>query len=93
MFYCNSPIKYLIFISIGKFTLPNIRVERVQDDYGLHNKSVLGKISKYFLEAPSAVSCILKINGTTYIKRKQSIFYGKNGNLIENIKKSYNKNF
>jgi hypothetical protein len=37
----------------------------------------MARIDKNFIQSPSAISCILEINGTDYIKKKRFIYYGK----------------
>lgn len=47
-----------------------------RDENGFFNKSIMARVDKNFIPSPSTINCILEINGTDYIKKKQFIYYG-----------------
>jgi hypothetical protein len=55
------------------------------DENGFYNKSIMARIDKYFIPSPSTINCILEINGTDYIKKKQFIYYGEKVYNISSI--------
>lgn len=54
--------------------ISDIRSER--DENGFFNKTIMARVDRALIYSPSTVDCILQINGTNYIKRKQFIYYG-----------------
>ncbi|CRL03211.1 CLUMA_CG016564, isoform A [Clunio marinus] len=49
------------------------------DEKGFYNKSIttLFTTNNQIIPSPSTIECVLKINGTEYIKKKQFIYYDK----------------
>lgn len=47
------------------------------NEHGFFNKSIMARVDKNFIPSPSAINCILAINGTDYIKKKQFVYYSE----------------
>lgn len=70
-----------------------------KNENGFFNKSIMTKIDKRFMSSPSTITCVLKVNGSNYIKKKQFIFYenpmneneSKNDSIISDDVKSSGK--
>lgn len=52
-------------------------VKSENDENGFFNKMIVARVDKNVIPSPSTINCILEINGTNYIKKRQFIYYGK----------------
>lgn len=70
-------MKVFVKFRIGSSYKIISEVKIKSDDNGFFNKSIIARVDRNFIPSPSIFNCILEINGTDYIKKKQFIYYGK----------------
>lgn len=51
---------------------------RIESDGNFLNKSIISRVDKSSIPNPSTFTCVLEINGTSYEKRQQLVYYDKN---------------
>lgn len=68
-------INFLLFSINNDFKIIS-ETKYESDEKGFFNKSIKARVYKRLIASPSTIHCILEINGTNYIKKKQFIYYG-----------------
>lgn len=44
---------------------------------GLYDTSVSAFISRHDIESPTTINCVLSVARTSYVKKKETIYYGE----------------